>query len=93
MKVIPQYKVIGPCNYDRIIHVIKKLMVREKIEVTVKRKHADSLNINICVISKIIVSKHYDNEACYQLPVKDKIFYGQEHPGTRATYYILELNS
>ena len=24
MKVIPQYKVIGPYNYDRIIHNIEK---------------------------------------------------------------------
>ena len=24
MKVVPQYKVIGPYNYDRIIHNIKK---------------------------------------------------------------------
>ena len=44
MKVIPQYKVIGRCNYDRIMHVIKRLMLRAKIEVTVKRKDAFSLN-------------------------------------------------
>ena len=25
MKVIAQYKVIGPDNYDKIIHVIKKI--------------------------------------------------------------------
>ena len=25
MKVIPQYKVIGPYNYDRIIHNIEKI--------------------------------------------------------------------
>ena len=24
MKFIPQYKVIGPYNYDRIIHIIEK---------------------------------------------------------------------
>ena len=24
MKVIPEYKVIGPYNYDRIIHTIEK---------------------------------------------------------------------
>ena len=35
MKVIPQCKVIGPYNNDRIIHVIKKIMLKVKIEVTV----------------------------------------------------------
>ena len=44
MKVIPQYKVIGLYDYDRIIHVIKKkIMLRDKIEVTVKWKDAFSL--------------------------------------------------
>ena len=49
MKVIPQYKVIGPYNYDSIIQVIKKVMLRDMIEVTVKRKVAFSLRIKICV--------------------------------------------
>ena len=31
MKLIPQYKVIGPYNYDRIIHNIKKKNLRDKI--------------------------------------------------------------
>ena len=31
MNVIPQYKVIGPYNYDRIIHNLKKIMLRDKI--------------------------------------------------------------
>ena len=31
MNVIPQYKVIGPNNYDRIMHNIKKSMLRDKI--------------------------------------------------------------
>ena len=31
MNVIPQYKVIGPYNYDMIIHNIKKIMLRDKI--------------------------------------------------------------
>ena len=30
MNVVPQYKVIGPYNYDRIIHN-KKNMLRDKI--------------------------------------------------------------
>ena len=42
MKVIPQYNVIGPYNYDRIIHVIKKLMTRDKIEVIGGWKYAFS---------------------------------------------------
>ena len=46
MKVIPQYKVIGPYNYDRIIDVINKLMLRDKIEVTGKREDAFSLKIH-----------------------------------------------
>ena len=54
MKVIPQYKVIGQYNYDRIIHAIKKLMLRDKIEVTVKRKDAFSLKIKICLISSTL---------------------------------------
>ena len=31
MKVIPQYKVIGPYNYDMIIYNIEKNMLRDKI--------------------------------------------------------------
>ena len=32
MNVVPQYKVIGPYNYDRIIHKKKiKNMLRDKI--------------------------------------------------------------
>ena len=31
MNVIPQYKLIGPYNYDKIIHNIKKNMLRDKI--------------------------------------------------------------
>ena len=31
MNVIPQYKVIGPYNYDRIIHNIKKYAKRQDI--------------------------------------------------------------
>ena len=33
MKVIPQYKVICPNNYDSIIHNIKKIMQRDKMQV------------------------------------------------------------
>ena len=47
MTVTPQYKVIGPYNYDWIIHVIKILMPRDMNEVTVKLKDAFSLNINV----------------------------------------------
>ena len=31
MKFIPQYKVIAPYNYDRIIHNIEKIILRDKI--------------------------------------------------------------
>ena len=44
-------------------------MLRDKIEVTVKRKDACTIKIKICVISTVIVSKHYDYEASCQLPV------------------------
>ena len=30
MKVIPQYKVIGPYNYDRIIHNIEKFYTKRQ---------------------------------------------------------------
>ena len=30
MKVIPQYKVIGPYNYDRIIHTIEKINAKRQ---------------------------------------------------------------
>ena len=40
MKVIPQYKVIDLYNYDWITHVTEKIMPRDKLEVTVKRKDA-----------------------------------------------------
>ena len=29
MNIIPQYKVIGPYHYDRIIHNIKKIILRD----------------------------------------------------------------
>ena len=52
MKVIPQYEAIGPYNYYSVLHNIKnKRMLRDKIEVTVKRKDAFSLKMKICVIS------------------------------------------
>ena len=31
MNAVPQYKVIGPYNYDRIMHNIKKIVLRDKI--------------------------------------------------------------
>ena len=59
MNVTPQYKVISSDNYDRIKHVLKKKILRDKIEVTVKLKDAFSLKITNCVISfKVIVSQH-----------------------------------
>ena len=48
MKVIPQCKVIGPYNYDRIIHNIETIIAI--IEVTVTWKDAFNLKIKICAI-------------------------------------------
>ena len=50
MNVIPQYKVIGPDNYDRIIHNIKKIYAkRQDIGQTSEKMHL-ILKIKICVI-------------------------------------------
>ena len=46
MKVIPQYKVIGPYNYDRIIHNIGKKYAKRQD----KWKDEFSLKIRKCVI-------------------------------------------
>ena len=49
MKVIPQYKVIGPYIYDRIIHNIKIMYgKRQDIGQTNGKMHL-SLKIKICV--------------------------------------------
>ena len=53
MKFIPQYKVIGPYKYDRIIHNIENIhSKRQDIGQTNGKikKDAFSLKINICVI-------------------------------------------
>ena len=50
MNVIPQYKVIGPYNYDRIIHNIKKKYAkRQDIGKRSGKMHL-ILKIQICVI-------------------------------------------
>ena len=50
MKVIPQYKVIGPYNYDRIVHNIeKKYAKRQDMGQTNIKMHL-ILKIKICVI-------------------------------------------
>ena len=50
MKAIPQYKVIGPYNYGRIIHDIEKNSAkRQDICQTNGKKHLVS-KIKICVI-------------------------------------------
>ena len=51
MTVIPQCRVIGPYNYDRVMRVIKK-MLGDKIKITVKEKYAFCLKIKICVIGE-----------------------------------------
>ena len=51
MKVIPQYKVIGPYNYDRIMHNRENIKAeRQDIYRSDKWKDAFSLKIKICVI-------------------------------------------
>ena len=58
MKVIPQYKVICPYNYDRVIRVTKNNAQRKykgkqnrtERYLSVKRKDAISLKIKKCVI-------------------------------------------
>ena len=49
MNVIPQYKVIGPYNYDMIIHKIKKYAKRQDIGQTSGKMNL-ILKIKICVI-------------------------------------------
>ena len=56
MKVIPQYKVICPYNYDRIIRNIeKKYAKRQNLGQTNGKIHL-ILKIKICVIRKSNVS-------------------------------------
>ena len=54
MNVIPQYKVIGPYNYDRIIHNIKKNYAkRQDIDRSDKWKDAfDFEDKNLCNLLK-----------------------------------------
>ena len=49
MNVVPQYKVIGPYNYDRIIHNKKNYVKRRDIGQTSIKVHL-ILKIKICVI-------------------------------------------
>ena len=49
MNVVPQYKVIGQYNYDRIIHNNKKYARRQDIDQTSGKMYL-SLKIKICVI-------------------------------------------
>ena len=49
MNVVPQYKVIGPYDYDRIIHNIKKYAKRQDIGQISGKMHL-ILKRKICVI-------------------------------------------
>ena len=49
MKFIPQYKIIGPYNYDRIIHKIEKNYAKRQDNMD-KWNDAFSLKIKICAI-------------------------------------------
>ena len=69
MKLIPQYKVISPYNYDRIIRNIEKNYAqRQDIDQTNGKMHM-IFKIKNYVIRKVNVSKHLENEASCQLPV------------------------
>ena len=48
MKVIQQYRVIGPYIYDRVMP-LRKMTAKRKV--TVKQKDAFSLKIKICIFS------------------------------------------
>ena len=49
MNVVPQYKIIGPYKYDRIIHNKKNDAKRQDIGQTSGKMHL-ILKIKICVI-------------------------------------------
>ena len=49
MIVVPQHKVTGPYNYDRIIHNKKKYAKRQDIGQTSGKMHL-ILKVKICVI-------------------------------------------
>ena len=49
MNVVPQHKVIGPYNYDRIIHNAKNYVKRQYIGQTSGKMHL-ILKRKICVI-------------------------------------------
>ena len=50
MNFNPQYKVIGPYNYDRIIHNIEEIYAKRQAYRSDKWKDAFSLKIKICAI-------------------------------------------
>ena len=50
-------------------------MLRDKREVTVKREDSFRLKIKKCVLAKLDVSKHVEQEASCQLPVCDLHIY------------------
>ena len=65
MKVIPQYKVIGPSyNYDRIIHVIKNECKEIRQKLQLKERCIKFKNkTNVQSVKLVIVSKHFEYEA------------------------------
>ena len=48
MTVIPQYKVIGPYNYDRIIHNIKKKFANSRCRSDKWKDAFDFEDKNLC---------------------------------------------
>ena len=74
MNFIPQCKVIGPYNYDRMIHNIGKIYAKRQW--SDKWNDAFSLKIKVCIIRfKVNISQHLECEASCQLPVLLLVIY------------------
>ena len=58
MNVVPQYKVIGPYNYERIINNKKKYAKRQDIGQTSGKMHFDFEDKNLCNSLKTLKVKH-----------------------------------
>ena len=74
MKVIRQYKVIFPFNYDRIIHNIKNINAKRQ-EIGHRQMERCSFKKNVVSFVKVNVSKHHEYEASYQLLVLLLVIY------------------
>ena len=71
MNVIPQYKVIGPYNYDRIILNIKKLCLETRYRSDKWKDAFDFEDKNLCNLLNTLKVKHL----AMQLPVLLLVIY------------------